>query len=154
MSSTTFDKLVSIEDAAGEIRLRIDLRHFQKQKDYAALTIFIIKTMTAAIVRNKEKGHVDFEAYVSMKDMTSKNVDPAFFIHMCKMLQENFVDVLRRAYVFDPPKMIRYIWNLMDNVMDADTKEKIIIIGENGKNDKASAVFHASGVDDSDALYK
>lgn len=152
---STFDRLLSIEDTPAEVRLRIDLRHFQKQKDYAALTIFIIKTVTTAILRNKEKGHVDLEAYVLMGDMTSKNVDPAFFIHLCKMLQENFVDVLRKAYVVDPPKMVKYIWNLMDNVMDADTKEKIIIMGENGKNTKASTIFDTSDrVDDGDGFYK
>ena len=124
-----FERFLFTEPVSGQpTRLRVDLRMFQKQKDYTNLTTYIVQQMTTAVLQSQAHGHETCQVHVLTSGFTKKHSDLQYLIYIIKLLQTAFVDRLDKCYFHDPPQFLVNLWQVVSKVLDKDTKQKLKIV--------------------------
>lgn len=66
---------------------------------------------------------------VLMSDLTKRT--KAFVVMMIQYLQETYVDIMTRTYIYNPPVFIKIAYKFFYRFIDPDTREKINIVQKN-----------------------
>ena len=108
------------------IIFRCDL--FRKQKTYEEFLLHVLTTINSSMIKTHNNS---FTIHAFVKNVKLKNVDHSFIICMSKILKEVYKNQVQNIYVYNLPKFLRNLYNLIKGLMDKRTTERIILLDTN-----------------------
>ena len=107
-------------------------KHFDKKARKEELITHLIKTFNNAIVISETIFNSNkFVIEADLSGVTFNNIDSEFLKQLTLILQATYPERLEKCFIKNPPVIFTSVWELLKNLIDKRTRDKIQIIKNN-----------------------
>ena len=101
-------------------------QHSKEEKDY--FIQHIINTIEISLEISKKYNHTAGYVHIYLDNCTPKQYSHSFFKKINKILNDKFEDTLEQCYIYSKSRLFSFLWRLIRNFIDRETRDKVVHI--------------------------
>jgi hypothetical protein len=100
----------------------------QTDDEIVKITTFIASIATQTLLKSQKNGANKFDVLVYMENFKVGNLNYKFVKYLADILKSLFPEKLRKATIFDPPKIFITSYEIVKTFLDEPTRKKVELI--------------------------